>query len=67
MQGNKGIKNVIVELSFEFALKVITYVELLENEKKFVIARQLLKSATSIGRIFGKRRMQKVLLILFIK
>ena len=38
-----------MELSFEFALKVIPYVELLENEKKFVIARQLLKSATSIG------------------
>ena len=48
MQANKG-RNAIVELSFEFALKVIRYVELLENERKFVIARQLLRVGTSIG------------------
>jgi four helix bundle protein len=41
--------NLIVDLSFEFALKIIGYCELLEKEKKFVIARQLLKSGTSIG------------------
>ena len=41
--------NLIVRLSFEFALKVIAYVELLEERKKFVIARQLLKAGTSIG------------------
>ncbi len=38
-------KNVIVEKSFEFALAIIE----LESKKKFVIARQLLKSGTSIG------------------
>jgi len=48
MQGNKE-KNLIVELSFEFALKIIKYVEVLEQDKKFVIARQLLRSGTSIG------------------
>ncbi|MGI8950630.1 MAG: four helix bundle protein [Chitinophagaceae bacterium] len=48
MQGNKE-KNLIVELSFEFALKIIKYVELLEKQKRFVIANQLLKSGTSIG------------------
>ena len=48
MQGNKG-KNLIVELTFSFALKIIKYVELLEAERKFIIARQLLKSGTSIG------------------
>src|SRR4051794_33810423 len=48
MQGNKE-KNLIVELSFEFALKIIKYVEILEQDKKFVIARQLLRSGTSIG------------------
>jgi four helix bundle protein len=48
MQNNKG-KNIIVELSFNFALKVITYVESLETSHKYVIARQLLKSGTSIG------------------
>lgn len=42
-------ENIIVKLSLEFALKVIEYTEQLEKEKKFVIARQLLKSGTSIG------------------
>ncbi len=48
MQTNKE-KNIIVELSFEFALAIISFVEKLEVNKKFVIARQLLKSGTSIG------------------
>jgi four helix bundle protein len=42
-------KNEILELSFEFALKVIEYCEQLEENRKYVIARQLLKSGTSIG------------------
>jgi four helix bundle protein len=42
-------ENVIVEKSFRFALKVIQYCELLEENKKFVISRQLLRSGTSIG------------------
>ena len=41
--------NLIVKLSLEFALEIITFSELLEENKKFVIARQLLKSGTSIG------------------
>lgn len=48
MQANKE-KNLIVELTFEFALKIIKYVELLEKERKFVMATQLLKAGTSIG------------------
>lgn len=48
MQTNKP-GNLIVDLSFEFALKIIKYVELLEKDHKYVIARQLLKSGTSIG------------------
>jgi four helix bundle protein len=48
MQGNKE-KNLIVELSFNFALKVIKFTDLLEKGHKFVVANQLLKSATSIG------------------
>ena len=48
MQTNKE-KNLIVELTFEFALKVIKYVELLEKERKYVMATQLLKAGTSIG------------------
>lgn len=48
MQTNKE-KNLIVDLTFEFALNIIQYVELLERSQKYVIARQLLKSGTSIG------------------
>lgn len=47
MQAKK--ENLIVELSFQFALKIIKYVGLLERDKKFVIANQLLKAATAIG------------------
>jgi len=42
-------ENIIIEKSFRFALKVIQYCELLEENKKFVISRQLLGSGTSIG------------------
>jgi four helix bundle protein len=42
-------ENVIVNKSFQFALKIILYCELLEENKKFVISRQLLRSGTSIG------------------
>jgi len=42
-------KNVILELSFEFALEIIKYSEELENRKKYIISRQILKSGTSIG------------------
>jgi four helix bundle protein len=41
--------NLIVNLSVEFALAVIEYCEMLEANRKFVIANQLLKSGTSIG------------------
>jgi len=42
-------ENLIVKLSLEFALDVITFSEILEEKKKFVIARQILKAGTSIG------------------
>lgn len=41
--------NIIIDLTFKFSLAVIDYCEQLESEKKFIIARQLLKSGTSIG------------------
>jgi four helix bundle protein len=41
--------NVIVKLTFKFALDIIKYSESLQENKKFVIANQLLKSGTSIG------------------
>ncbi len=42
-------RNEIQELSFEFAVEIIKYCEVLEEKKRFVLARQLLKSGTSIG------------------
>ncbi|MDX2171500.1 MAG: four helix bundle protein [Bacteroidota bacterium] len=47
MQSNKP--NIIVEKTLEFSLLVNEYAELLEEKRKYVIARQLLKSGTSIG------------------
>lgn len=42
-------KNLILEKSFQFSLKIIELCEILEQNRKFVIANQLLKSGTSIG------------------
>jgi len=42
-------ENIILQKSLDFAIQIIEYCELLESNKKFVIARQLLKSGTSIG------------------
>ncbi len=39
-------ENVIVEKSFQFALKIVLYCELLEENKKYVVSRQLLGSGT---------------------
>lgn len=44
-------KNLIVDLTFNFALDVIDYVEVLNEKNKMVIPIQLLKSGTSIGAI----------------
>lgn len=42
-------KNIVLEKSIEFALEIITYSEMLEETRKYVVARQLLRSGTSIG------------------
>jgi four helix bundle protein len=41
--------NLILTLTLEFAIEIVKYCDSLEEKKKFVIARQLLKSGTSIG------------------
>lgn len=41
--------NLIVDLTFEYAVKVIEFCEMLESKKQFVIAKQLLRSGTSVG------------------
>ena len=48
MQTNKG-QNMIIDLSFDFALKIIQFAERLEEKRRYVIARQILKSGTSVG------------------
>lgn len=42
-------ENITLKKTIEFSLAIIEYAELLESNKKYVIARQLLKSGTSIG------------------
>ena len=42
-------ENVIIKLTFQFALEIIKYCETLQENKKFLIANQLLKVGTSIG------------------
>ena len=42
-------ENVIIEKSFQFALEIVLYCELLEENKKYVLSRQLLRAGTSIG------------------
>jgi four helix bundle protein len=42
-------KNEILDLSFHLALEIIKYCEILESRRRYVIARQLLRSGTSIG------------------
>ena len=42
-------RNVVLEKSFEFALSIIEFSEQLEILKKYVLAKQILRSGTSIG------------------
>jgi four helix bundle protein len=42
-------QNAILKLSFDFSLMIISYCEKLETLRKYVIAKQLLRSGTSIG------------------
>lgn len=42
-------ENIVLKLSFEFSLRIIQYSDKLYEQRKFVIANQLLRSGTSIG------------------
>lgn len=46
---NREIPNLIVELSFAFALEIINFTEALQKDKKYQLANQLFRSGTSIG------------------
>jgi four helix bundle protein len=41
--------NRIVDLTFSFSLKIISFVDKLNDTKKYTIANQLIRSATSVG------------------
>jgi four helix bundle protein len=41
--------NLIVKISFEFALSIIEFTEVLESKRKYNLSKQLFKSGTSIG------------------
>jgi four helix bundle protein len=43
------MNNPILDKTFQFSLEIITFCEILEGNKKFVVSNQLLKSGTSIG------------------
>jgi four helix bundle protein len=42
-------ENVIINLTFEFSLKIIDFCEELDGLRKFALSNQLFKSGTSIG------------------
>ena len=42
-------ENVILKLTFEFAVSIVKYSENLDSKRKFSIANQILRSGTSIG------------------
>ncbi|MBK8139615.1 MAG: four helix bundle protein [Chitinophagaceae bacterium] len=50
--------NLILDLSFQFSLEIITFTEKLQQEKKFNLANQLFRSGTSIG-ASGRHRGKK--------
>jgi len=60
-------KNIIVEKSLDFSVENVKFCELLESKRKYVVAKQLLRSGTSMGQMFLKLSMLKVKLTLFIK
>jgi len=42
-------ENVILNITFQFALEIVAFAQTLEADRQFVIANQILKSGTSIG------------------
>lgn len=47
---NPSLKdNLIVNLTFQFALDIVKFVELLESNRKYSVANQLIRSGTSVG------------------
>jgi four helix bundle protein len=49
MQQENQEENIILKLTFQLALDVIKYTELLDSLRKYLMSKQLFKSGTSIG------------------
>ena len=49
IMGEAVRNNVILDKTISFSLEIISFCELLETERKFVVSKQLLRSGTSIG------------------
>jgi four helix bundle protein len=45
----KDEDNIILKMSFDFAIEIMSYCELLDEIKKWALSNQLFKSGTSIG------------------
>ena len=60
---NMEKRNEIVEVSFDFALEIIKFTEILESKRKFVVANQLLRSGTSVGANIRESKGQRAKLI----
>lgn len=46
---NKYQKNPVLKETFEFAVMIINYAELLNQNNKYVISNQIIRSGTSVG------------------
>jgi len=58
--------NALLIKTFNFALSIIDYTNELQDQKKFVIANQLLKREHQLEQIQKNHKMQKAKLILYI-
>ena len=58
--------NLIVDLTFKFSLAIVEFCEVLERNKKYVLARQLLKSGRQLVLMSVKHRTLKAKRTLYI-
>ena len=57
--------NLIVKLTFEFALEIISFSEEIRKTNRFEMASQIFRSGTSMALILEKPKTQKAKLILY--
>lgn len=59
--------NPILKLPFDFSMMIIEFCEKLESDRKYILARQVLRSGTPIGANAMELKMRKAKLFFFIK